>query len=128
MSITLQLGLDLEKKLQKITTQKGINLEQFVAQLLKEHLKNTPTEEEELLEKIQQGIAIDKWQRYYELKEKRIEETLTEEEYQELIMIYNIIEEANAERMLNLVQLSQLKDIPVRKLMKELGIKTQGNV
>jgi hypothetical protein len=128
MSITLQLGLDLEKKLQKITTQKGINLEQFVAQLLKEHLKNTPTEEEELLEKIQQGIAIDKWQRYYELKEKRIEETLTEAEYQELIMIYNIIEEANAERMLNLVQLSQLKDIPVRKLMKELGIKTQGNV
>lgn len=81
-----------------------------------------------MLEKVQQGIAIDKWHRYYELKEKRIAETLTEAEHQELTTIYSAIEEANAERMLNLVQLSQLKDIPVRKLMKELGIKTQGNV
>lgn len=127
MSITLQLGLDLEKKLQKISTQKGIDLEQFVAQLLKEHLNNTPTEEEELLEKIQQGITIDKWHRYYELKEKRIAETLTSDEHQELIMIYDAIEKANAERMLHLVKLSKLKNVPVRVVMKELGIKKQSN-
>jgi phage terminase large subunit-like protein len=86
------------------------------------------TEEEELLEKIQQGVAIEKWQKYHELKEKRIGETLTTTEYQELNAIYNAIEEANAERMLHLVQLSKLRNTPVRQLMEELGIKQSQNV
>jgi nucleotidyltransferase/DNA polymerase involved in DNA repair len=123
MSITLQLGLETEQKLRKFSTQKGLDLEQFVAELIKEHLDTRLTEEEELLEKIQQGIAIEKWQKYHELKEKRIAETLTTEEYQELNSIYNAIEEANAERMLYLVQLSKLRNIPVRQLMEDLGIK-----
>jgi hypothetical protein len=128
MSITLQLGLETEQKLRKFSTQKGLNLEQFVAELIKEHLDTRLTEEEELLEKIQQGIAIEKWQKYHELKEKRIAETLTTEEYQELNSIYNAIEEANAERMLYLVQLSKLRNIPVRQLMEDLGIKQPKNV
>jgi nucleotidyltransferase/DNA polymerase involved in DNA repair len=128
MSITLQLGLETEQKLRKFSTQKGLDLEQFVAELIKEHLDTRLTEEEELLEKIQQGIAIEKWQKYHELKEKRIAETLTTEEYQELNSIYNAIEEANAERMLYLVQLSKLRNIPVRQLMEDLGIKQPKNV
>lgn len=128
MSITLQLGLDIEQKLQKITTEKGVNLEEFLAELITEHIENTPTEEEELLEKIQQGVTIDKWHRYYELKEKRISETLNQNEHQELIVIYNAIETANAERMIHLVQLSKLRNIPVRQLMEDLGIKTKSNV
>jgi|AntRauTorckE5430_2_1112549.scaffolds.fasta_scaffold06823_1 hypothetical protein len=128
MSITLQLGLETEQQLRKFSTQKGVDLEQFVAELIKEHLDTRLTEEEELLEKIQQGVAIEKWQKYHELKEKRIGETLTTTEYQELNAIYNAIEEANAERMLHLVQLSKLRNTPVRQLMEELGIKQSQNV
>jgi hypothetical protein len=128
MSITLQLGLETEQQLRKFSTQKGVDLEQFVAELIKEHLDTRLTEEEELLEKIQQGVAIEKWQKYHELKEKRIGETLTTTEYQELNVIYNAIEEANAERMLHLVQLSKLRHTPVRQLMEELGIKQSQNV
>lgn len=128
MSITLQLGLETEQQLRKFSTQKGVDLEQFVAELIKEHLDTRLTEEEELLEKIQQGVAIEKWQKYHELKEKRIGETLTTTEYQELNVIYNAIEEANAERMLHLVQLSKLRNTPVRQLMEELGIKQSQNV
>jgi hypothetical protein len=128
MSITLQLGLETEQQLRKFSTQKGVDLEQFVAELIKEHLDTRLTEEEELLEKIQQGVAIEKWQKYHELKEKRIGEILTTTEYQELNAIYNAIEEANAERMLHLVQLSKLRNTPVRQLMEELGIKQSQNV
>jgi hypothetical protein len=128
MSITLQLGLETEQQLRKFSTQKGVDLEQFVAELIKEHLDTRLTEEEELLEKIQQGVAIEKWQKYHELKEKRIGETLTTTEYQELNVIYNAIEEANAERMLHLVQLSKLRNTPVRQLIEELGIKQSQNV
>jgi hypothetical protein len=38
MSITLELGLETEQQLRKFSTQKGVDLEQFVAELIKEHL------------------------------------------------------------------------------------------
>ena len=128
MSITVQLGLEVKKKLQKLTSKKGIKVEQFIAELIQKHLEAEPTEEEELIAKIQQGISVEKWNKYYELKEKRVAQTLTEKEHQELINIYGQIEEANAERILNLVRLSKLTEKPVRDLMKDLGIKTGGNV
>lgn len=128
MSITVQLGLETEKKLQRLTSKKGVKLEQFIADLIQKHLETESTEEEELISKIQKGVSIELWNKYYKLKEKRIDLTLTETEHQELIHIYSIIEEANAERLLNLVHLSKLTGKPVRQLMKELGIKTGENV
>jgi len=124
MSITVQLGLEVESKLKRISHQKGVGLEDFVAELIKNHVENSQTEEEELLEKIHQGISIEEWNKYRFLKEKRITGTLTKLEQETLVEIYNKIEEVNAERMLYLVQLSKLKNIPIRDLMKDLGIKT----
>jgi len=78
---------------------------------------------QQLIKKIQQPlISSEKWNTYQELKAKRIDGILTEIERQKLIDIYSKIEEANSERLLNLVELSKLTGKSVRGLMKKFKV------
>ena len=78
--------------------------------------------ESQLLQKIDQGISPETWQRYHELIEKRRQETLTPEELEQLIQLSDQLEQLNAKRMGALVKLAQFRQIPLRSLMKQLGI------
>lgn len=127
MSITINLSHQIEEKLKSITTQNGMALEDYIEQLIAENIDESLSKEDQLLLKINKGIAIEKWERFYELKAKREAENLTGNEHQELIEVYSEIEEVHAQRLLYLVELADLKGISVRDLMNELGIKTQKN-
>ncbi len=78
--------------------------------------------ETELLQKINRGFPVSVWQPYKQLIVKRNDETLTEDEYQQLITLSDQLEEMNAERMGYLIELSQLRKQPLQKVMDDLGI------
>ncbi|MFZ4659990.1 MAG: STAS/SEC14 domain-containing protein [Caldilineaceae bacterium] len=79
-------------------------------------------EESELLMKINQGLPREIRTRFAELNEKRLAEALTEEEHTELLQLIDHIEAHDVERVTNLGKLAQLRNVPVRALMKQLGI------
>lgn len=126
MSVTVQLPAALAANIQEKAGHQGISLDDFVAEALalaiqKPVSKTKPTEGQ-LLEKINLGISENVWSEYKELKLRRKAETLDTNQIERLIALSDKIEAANTRRMKYLVQLSQLKKVPLRQLMAELGI------
>lgn len=73
------------------------------------------------------GISPAKWQRYYELREKFRDETISEREHQELIAINNEIEAANVRRFTALSELAVLWQQPLEVVIEKLGITDPGH-
>lgn len=78
--------------------------------------------ESELLLKINQGVPKPLSQRYHELIAKRRAETLTPDEYTELLTLTDQVELADAQRMENLAELARLRHQPLFVVMDELGL------
>lgn len=81
-----------------------------------------PLGEAELLQQINQGLSPEQQLRYAELIEKRLAETLTPAEHQELMQLNQLVEQLNVTRVKNLISLAQLRQITLPQLMAELGI------
>jgi hypothetical protein len=101
-------------------------LDQFVQKLIalraRRRLNSPDAHESALLEKINRGLPTEQLQRFLQLQERREAETLTEPEHQELMTLIADIERLDAERVHYLGELAQLRKIPVRQLMRELGL------
>jgi len=85
-----------------------------------------PVEEASLLVEINQGIPPDLHQHYQNLIVKRDAETLTSEEYEELLQLSDRIELITAQRAEALVKLATLRQIPILQLLDDLGIQSPG--
>ena len=81
-----------------------------------------PLGEAELLQQINQGLSSEQQVRYEQLIEKRLAETLTPAEQQELMQLNQIVEQLNVTRIKSLISLAQLRQIPLPQLMAKLGI------
>ena len=81
-----------------------------------------------LLQAISQGIPLNVQQRYTELHVKLLDETLSEEEHNELLSLVEIIEQADADRLKYLLKLAQLRSITLDALMDQLGIRRSVHV
>lgn len=79
-------------------------------------------EEKELLKKINQQVEEKVLLRLKELRAKQTTSVLTETEYEELLQLIEKIENFDAQRIIYLGQLAQLKNIPIFELMKTLKI------
>ena len=79
-------------------------------------------EESALLMKINQGVPAETQRRYDALLAKRRANSLTPEEYEELLRLTDEIEQFDATRITYLVELARLRDMPLPVLMNELGI------
>lgn len=130
MSISIKLPPELEEKLLESASEAGMDVNQYVLEILEGQLQPGASKgggkaerESELLEKITLGIPVATWKRYNYLKDLRDREQLDPEEHAELIRISDQIEEANTERMKYLVELAKLRNVPLRELMETLGIK-----
>lgn len=101
-------------------------LDQFVQKLIalraRRRLSGPGAQESVLLEKINRGLPAAQLQRFQHLQERREAETLTEAEHEELMTLIAAIEELDAERVHYLGELAHLRKMPVRQLMRELGI------
>lgn len=62
-------------------------------------VSSLPQSETELLQQINQGLPEDIQHRYSQLKAKLNGETITPKEYQELLTLVDIVEQADAERL-----------------------------
>ena len=130
MTLTLNLKPEFETKVKHEAAKHGLDVNDYVLNAVQECLQRDQKKdtlvlgikESQLLQKINQGISPETWQRYHELIEKRRQETLTPEELEQLIQLSDQLEQLNAKRMGSLVKLAQIRQIPLRSLMKQLGI------
>lgn len=112
--------------LRAVSQLKPKEFEKFLAQTLviraKRNASNLSRRESELLLKINKGLPARIQKRFDELNTKRENATLTKEEHQELLRLINRIENQDAKRIEMLGELAQIRQQPIRELMKELGI------
>jgi hypothetical protein len=76
----------------------------------------------ELLQKIKQALPTELQQQYNDLRVKMRSQTITPEEYQDLLKLIGIVEQADGDRLQHLIQLSQLRNISLPDLMKQLQV------
>jgi hypothetical protein len=79
-------------------------------------------DETELYLKINQGVPADLHQKYRALVNKRDDVELTEDEYSRLLELSDRIEAVAVDRTQALIQLANLRGIPLMQLMDELDI------
>ena len=101
-------------------------LETYVAKvsllLARRRAPSLSSEETELLEIINKRLPAEIENRYSELQNKIHDETITPTEHEELMKLVDVIELADAERLRAMLTLSQLRQIPLPQLMKQLGV------
>ncbi|BAZ51711.1 hypothetical protein NIES4103_43690 [Nostoc sp. NIES-4103] len=128
-TVKLEVHLSSEELLKAVEQLSQPDLEQFVSQVIalqaQRKASNLPQAEAELLLKINQGIPSDTQKYYEELIVKRDAETLTNEEYIELLNLSGQIEQLQAKRIEYLSELARLRGISLTALMENLGIQTQ---
>ncbi len=125
---TVQIQTHSIPELLKTAEQLSLSeLEQFASQVLalraKRRAPSLPQTEAELLLKINQGVPLEVQARYSELIDKREAETLTPDEYEELLRLTEQVEELQARRLKYLAELAGLRKTSLSELMKDLGIR-----
>jgi hypothetical protein len=78
--------------------------------------------ETRLLKRINRGLPATFCERYARLRAQLKKGTLTPEAHQELLRLTGEAERRDAERAAALFELATLRGVPVRGLMKQLGI------
>ena len=99
-------------------------LEDYIQKILQIRAKRISTnfekQESALLKNINLGLTPEKQERKAMLWKKRIAETLLSEEHEELMAIINEAEVLNVQRVINIGQLAQLREITPIQLMEDL--------
>ena len=78
--------------------------------------------ETKLLRRISEGVPEEVQVRYDSLQQKSLEQELRHDERAELVRLIDVVESADANRLKHLIELSQLRQLPLNKLMHQLGI------
>lgn len=127
VQIESKINLDIEQLLTGVAQLDTPELEQFLAgvSLLLSHRKaeSSADLEADLLQKINQGLPADVQQRYDTLRAKLQNETITEAEHQELLTLVDVVEQTDTERLDHLIALSQLRQVSLDDLLKQLEIR-----
>ena len=135
MPLSIELTGELETRLREEAEREGVQADAWALDALQQRLAkpngdaaSLSEQETQLLRQINEGLPAATWQRYHELLEKRRPQTLSANEQQELIGIFDQIEVADAWRTESLVELSRLRGVPLQELMQQLGIQTPDDV
>ncbi len=117
---------ELDQLLNGVTRLETADLERFAEQvnliLAQRKVPSLPQPEAELLQQINHGLPEATQHRYNELRAKLNAATITPEEHQELLALVDTIEQADADRLQHLIELSQLRQVSLPNLMHQLGI------
>ncbi|MBD2181240.1 STAS/SEC14 domain-containing protein [Planktothrix sp. FACHB-1355] len=127
-TVKVEIQLSSEDLLKAVEQLSQPDLEIFVSQVIalqaQRKANKLPQTEAELLLKINQGITSDTQKRYDEFIAKREAETLTPDEYKELLDLTEQIEKLQAERIEYLAELARLRGTSLTAVMENLGIRT----
>jgi hypothetical protein len=80
--------------------------------------------ETKLIRRINRGLSPEFSERYAYLVGRRKKGNLRPEEHQELLQLTHEAEGQDADRAAALLELAKLRHVPVRTLMKQMGIQT----
>lgn len=129
MSLTIQLPSSLEQRIRDNAVRQGIPLENLVAQILASGINKLDLDEEEkireaeLLQRIRLTVVPEvELGEYYRLSVLRQAEQLQEQEYVRLISLTHRVEAIHAERLKYVAELAQLRGVPLRQTMSDLGL------
>jgi len=121
--ITVQTQLPFEQLMQTVEQLDSTELEQLIAQAIRVQTKrkilSLPREQSLLLQQIIQCIPNQLQERYDLLIGKRQNNTLTDEEYQELINLGEHIEAIDVKRLENLSELAKLRQTSFNSVIEE---------
>jgi hypothetical protein len=124
--VTSQIEIDLDEVLQGLARLGTKELEQFIDKVIalqaQRRAPSLPKDETELLQQINRGLPADLRQRYDALNAKLHDDTITPQEHEELLVLTDRIELADAERMQHLIALARLRSVSVDTLLAQLGI------
>ncbi len=127
MTLNLEIPQAIEQQLIQEANLQGVSLDNYLVQVLKRVVKKPKSSdklsESDLLKKINLNISESEWLDYKQLTAFRRAETISDQDYQRLLLLGNKIELANAERFQYLIALAQLRQVSLDKLMADLGIK-----
>lgn len=131
-SIVVQSQVTLDDLLSGVGQLDSREFEDFISQVLTLRARriapSLTTEETSLLEKINQGLSPELQQRYDELSDKRVAETLSSDEHREMLELIDRVEHSDAERIRALTSLAQLRDLTIPELMDQLDIRSPSHV
>jgi hypothetical protein len=127
-TINLTLSEELDRKLRIEATKQGVEPDRYILNTLATSLQPAVSTEASLLEKINTGLSQESWQQYHALIQKRQAETLTEEDYTQLIQLTTRLETLNVQRIQSLIQLATLRNQTLDEVMQDLGINTEFDV
>ena len=126
MSATEVLDRNL---LERVRQMQPSEFEAFVEQAMALRVGRTATTlspaETALVQRINRGLSIDMRKRYSALAKRRNRNLLTSEEHQELLELTQQAENQDVDRTAALIELAKLRQVPLRMLMKQMGIQAQ---
>ncbi len=126
-TVKIEAQLSKDDLLQAVQQLNLAELEQFIQDIIaikaKQKAPHLSKDETDLFLKINQNIPQNIQQRYQILINKRKNETLTEQEYQELLQLTEQVENHQVERLASLTQLAQLRQLSLSNLITQLDIK-----
>ncbi len=126
IQIKVEAQLPFEQLIQTLEQLDPSELEQLVNQAMRVQTRrkilNLPIDQSLLFQKISQCIPLQLQERYDFLISKRQDNTLTDEEYHELLGLGDRIEEIEAKRLENLVELAKLRHISLTSLIQEFQL------
>ena len=126
LNVSPEIQIEVEKVLDGVAQLDTPELEQFLTQvstlLAQRKATNLSKRETELLLKINQGLSSDLQQQYDALMAKLQADTISPPEHKTLLDLIDQIEQRDADRMKALVELAQLRNLPLETLLNQLGI------
>src|SRR5262249_135966 len=126
-SLTLELSPELESEIRKAAAREGIPPETYAVLAIEERVRRESQAEargaeSELLEQINTGLPAATWHPYHDLTAKPRHDTLTDDEYPELLRLTDEVELWNARRLELLHSLARLRNLPLRTLVEQMGL------
>lgn len=127
VQVLSQVELDTDELLKGVARLEPEELDRFVRQVLAisayRHTPSLSKTESELLQQINEGVPVEVRNHYERLHQKMLDEALTDDEQTELIALSDQIEQADAERLQQLIHLAQIRQVPVERLMNDLNLR-----
>jgi hypothetical protein len=121
----VQVELDMNEVLHGLSELQKEELEAFVGKVLslqaQRKAPHLTKDETALLEKINVRLSVDEYARLEHLNTKLHDETLTKDEYGELMELLERVEQVDAERIGALIELAALRGVPLETVIKQLG-------
>ncbi|MBV9851467.1 MAG: hypothetical protein JO250_17500 [Armatimonadetes bacterium] len=127
MTLIIDLPPEVESRVREAAQAEGVDVTTYVYEAVAPRLRRAPPEamsEEGLLAKVREDFPQSFWRRFSALAAKRDARTLTPDEWRELASAADATEAHDAERLYYLAELSRRRGLPVRPLMKDLGLRT----